>query len=78
MQEEIDKVTTEIEKVESGNTKYYSVDELKDWLGLRKKRRAPAEDELMKNIVWAVANYNQYSEKKALRAILNNIEIIDA
>lgn len=48
LQEEIDKVTTEIEKVESGNTKYHSVDELKDWLGLRKKRRDPAEVELMK------------------------------
>lgn len=75
LQEEVEKLLETAEKTESGNTVYYSLDDIRKKLGLKKEEEDPMEDELRRNVNRASFEYDEYCKKKELRELLKKISI---
>ena len=73
LQEEIEKILEVAGKTENGNTVYYSLDDIRAELGLKKEEEDPMEDELWRNAARASFEYDRYCKKRELKALCCNI-----
>ena len=73
LQEEIEKILEAAEKTENGNTVYYSLDDIREKLGLKKEEEDPMEDELRRNVARASFEYDRYCKKRELKALFDKI-----
>lgn len=71
LQEEIEKILEAAEETENRNTVYYSLDDIREKLGLKKEEEDPMEDELWRNVARASFEYDRYCKKKELRNLKN-------
>ena len=71
LQEEIEKILEAAEKTENGNTVYYSLDDIREKLGLKKEEEDPMEDELRRNVARASFEYDRYCKKRELCNLKN-------
>ena len=75
LQENIDKLMESAEKVENENTVYYSLDDMREILGLKKEKEDPMEDELRRTVNRAAFEYDKYCRKRELRELFKVISM---
>lgn len=73
LQEEVEKLLETAEKTENGNTVYYSLDDIRAKLGLKKEEEDPMEDELRRAVARASFEYDRYCKEKELKALFSKI-----
>lgn len=70
LEEKMKKLDEAIQELEEGNSVTYSLEEIREHLGLEKEEVDSKADELKRRVLEATIEYEQYCKKKELQAVI--------